>query len=358
MAARTVTADERARERPAAGRYLTLEIGRGIAATMVALAHAVSLIAEPRWFGVVAGGGALANMNVGVDFFFVLSGFVVTFVHWDDVGQRERLAHYASRRFSRVFPPYWVILCVIVPVYLAVPTFGEPRQHDWLYIATSYLLFPMPQQPVLGVAWTLTFELFFYLLLALVIRFGWRVLPLFVLWGVAIVACRVAGLDRYPWSFLGSAYGLQFLLGMAIAALLRRGRVGAPGGWLTVGLLGFFLPVFLAPNIQGLADGTVARLVFGAAAGLIIAGAVELERRGRLRAPAWLVPLGAASYAIYLSHVVTESALIRLTVALAPGALGPIAMLALLGIAAVAGGFAFHYAVERPLTRRLRRHLP
>jgi exopolysaccharide production protein ExoZ len=342
----------------ARSRFLTLEIGRGIAAIMVVVSHAVSLIAEPRWLGTAAFDGWLANMNVGVDFFFVLSGFIVTFVHWDDFGRPDRLLHYANRRFARVFPPYWVILTVIVPIYLTVPSFGVASQHDWLSIVTSYLLIPMPQQPVLGVAWTLTFELFFYVLLALVIGFGRRALALFVMWGIAIVVCLGAGLDYYPFSFFGSAYGLQFLLGMAVAAGLRKRRVRAPGTLLGVGLVGFFLPVFLWPGIQSILDGTVARLVFGAAAGLIIAGAIGLERAGRLRAPALLVPLGAASYAIYLTHVVTESALIRLFSRIAPGVLGPEAMLLALSLAAVAGGLIYHYWVERPLTRAVRRRLP
>src|SRR3954463_5354085 len=86
-------------------RFLGLELGRGIAAIMVALSHAVGLVAEPRWFGAVGFGGHLANLNVGVDFFFVLSGFIVTFVHWGDIGRRDRLANYARQRFTRVFPP-------------------------------------------------------------------------------------------------------------------------------------------------------------------------------------------------------------------------------------------------------------
>jgi peptidoglycan/LPS O-acetylase OafA/YrhL len=112
----------------------------------------------------------------------------------------------------------------------------------------------------------------------------------------------------------------------------------------------------LLPDLQQVADGVVARLVFGAAAGLIIAGAVELERTGRLRAPTLLVPLGTASYAIYLTHVVTESATIRAARTLAPG-VGPAAMLGLLAVVAVVGGLAFHRAIERPLTGAVRRAL-
>jgi peptidoglycan/LPS O-acetylase OafA/YrhL len=325
---------------------------------MVALSHAVSLVGEPRWFGTAPFGGHLVNLNVGVDFFFVLSGFIVTFVHWDDLGRRDRLGHYAKRRFTRVFPPYWIVLSLIVPVYLAVPSFGEPRQHDWAYIATSYVLFPMPQQPVLGVAWTLTLELFFYLLLGLMIRFGRRAAPLFGLWALAILACQLTGLRAYPFSFVGSEYGAQFLIGMAVAALLQTRRLPRADAVLGLGLLAFFLAMFGLREIQLVADGVYARLVFGIAAGLIIAGAVELERSGRLRLPAGLArPLGAASYAVYLTHVVTESALIRLTATVAPDAFSPNGMMLFLGAAGVAGGVAFHVLIERPLTAAIRRRL-
>ena len=351
MAERGAAADEARRG------FHSLEVGRGIAAAMVALSHALSLAAEPRWFGRVPFGGALANMNVGVDYFFVLSGFIITFVHWQDFGRPGRLGHYARRRFARIFPPYWIILSVIVPVYLAVPSFGEPRQHDWLAIIASYLLLPMPEQPVLGVAWTLTYELFFYVLLGLVIVMGRRALPLLVLWVAGIALCQLLGWRSYPASFFGNTYGTEFLLGMGAAAWLRHRRAPVPGLLLIIGLGTFFGAVFLAPTIQHEAEGAWARFLFGPAAALILIGSVELERTGRLTVPGWLVPLGAASYAIYLTHVVTESALIRGTMSVGAGALGAETMALLLALAGIVGGFAYHVAVERPTLRIVRRWL-
>lgn len=337
--------------------FQSLEVGRGVAAAMVALSHALILAAEPRWFGTVPFGGTFANMNVGVDYFFVLSGFLITFVHWQDFGRPDRLARYARRRFTRIFPPYWIILTAVVPVYLAVPSFGVPHQHDWLDIVASYLLLPMPQQPVLGVAWTLTFEVFFYLLLGLVIVMGRRALPLLVVWGAVIALCQLLGLRTYPASFFGNTYGIEFMLGMGAAAWLRRRRIPFPGLLFAAGLGLFFGATFLAPTIQLADDGAWARLVFGPAAALILIGSVELERSGRLAVPSWLVPLGSASYAIYLTHVVTESALMRGAMHLNSAALGAGAMALLLAAAGVIGGFAFHFAVERPVLRLVRRWL-
>lgn len=335
----------------------SLEVGRGIAAAMVALSHAISLVAEPRWFGTVPFGGALANMNVGVDYFFVLSGFIITSVHWQDFGRPERLRHYAIRRFTRIYPPYWIILSAIVPIYLAVPSFGEPRQHDWLAIFASYLLVPMPEQPVLGVAWTLTYEIFFYLMLGLAIARGRRALPLLLLWLATILTCQLLGLRDYPASFFGNTYGIEFLLGVAAAAWLRHRKAPMPAVLLAIGLIVFFGTAFLAPTIQNPAGGAYARFVFGPAASLILIGSVELERAGRLAVPSWLVPLGAASYAIYLSHVVTESALIRGAMKLHGAVLGAETMAVLLALAGIAGGLAYHIAVERPALHAVRRWL-
>ncbi len=339
-------------------RFATLEVGRGVAATMVALSHATSLTAEPRWLGTIPFGGALANMNAGVDFFFVLSGFLITFVHWDDFGCPTRLAHYASRRFSRIFPAYWIILSVIVPIYLMEPNFGASRQHNWIYIVASYLLIPMPQQPVLGVAWTLTYEVFFYLLLGIAVVFGRATLALFAAWLGVIVFCQIFGIISYPASFFGNAYGAEFLLGMAVAALHRNGNVRLPGFQLLAGVVVFFATTFFALNVQLPAGGTLARLIFGSASALIILGAVTLEKKGRLSVPKWLLPLGAASYAIYLSHPVIESALVRIIVRGGLGWIDAIALCFVLLAGGVIGGFAYHFAIERPVTRIVRHRLP
>jgi len=110
------------------GKIGTLEVGRGIAAFLVVLDDAGYLVAENRYFGQDAFGGLLLDGHVGVDFFFVLSGFIIATVHLPDIGDRTRLGHYAGRRFFRIMPPYWMILSVIVPVYLGSSLHG-PAWH-------------------------------------------------------------------------------------------------------------------------------------------------------------------------------------------------------------------------------------
>ena len=47
---------------------------------------------------------------MGVNFFFVPSGFIIFFAHAKDVGRPARIGTYLWRRFARVYPTYWVFI--------------------------------------------------------------------------------------------------------------------------------------------------------------------------------------------------------------------------------------------------------
>ena len=339
------------------GKIGTLELGRGVAAFLVVLDHAGYLVAENRYFGRDAFNGLLLNGHVGVDFFFVLSGFIIATVHWPDIGDRMRLGHYAGRRFFRIMPPYWVILSIVVPIYLG-SSLGVARQHQWSNVLASYLLFPMPEQPVLGVAWTLTFEAFFYLLFAGLIRFGRRFFAVFLGWILVIAVVNADGQHDYPLSFLGSPFNLQFLLGMVVAAAHRRGLPRSQTGCqylLWLGLTIFFAGVIFMRPDGVLEVPLVGRTFFGLAAAAIILGASRLEQIRDIRVPGWLQQFGAMSYSLYLSHVVVESLFMRSIPWLPTGLQTPDAVAVLVSIAALGGGWLYWRLIERPLVRLRRR---
>ena len=52
--------------------------------------------------------------HAGVDLFFVISGFVILFVHWEDIGRPQRISRYAGRRLTRILPIYWVALALTI----------------------------------------------------------------------------------------------------------------------------------------------------------------------------------------------------------------------------------------------------
>ena len=330
----------------------SLESGRFVAALLVVLHHATLIPEETRFLGYQPLNGFFFPGHMGVEFFFVLSGFIIMHAHAEDLGHPARLASYLRRRISRIFVPYWIVLAVLVPMYL-LTGMGTPDKRDWTAIVLSAFLIPQESQPVLGVAWTLTHEVLFYAVFA----FGMlsrRLLPVLAAAWIALIL-----LNQYVWSlpfpggFLLSLYNALFILGMGCAWLLRRAAVPRAGLVLTLGLTAVVASWTLELTFDLRWD--VQRILYGTSAALIILGLVELERSGRLLAPAWLVQGGAASYGIYLVHAVVQSIILN---AVFRSRLGDVipewTLFAMLVAVPVLVGFTFHRLVEKPAIRLFR----
>ncbi|MDY0884642.1 acyltransferase family protein [Dongia soli] len=328
-----------------------IEVGRGIAALLVVFHHTGSIMAEPRFFNAEPFGGHFRNFNVGVDFFFVLSGFIITWIHWNDIGLQDRIGAFAAKRFVRIFPSYWFILFPLIILYLVVTSAGQPSQRDPVNIVLSILLLPYTAQPVLGVAWTLTHEIFFYALFAVIIWGGRRALMILPIWAVAILAANILEARQaiaplaYPFSFFLSPFDLEFIMGVGAAIVLRHARIPAP--WLVAGtgVVMFLSFMWFFANIQDIS--LVGRLAFGTAATLFVLGVVEIERVRPLKLPKFLLALGAASYAVYLVHSVELSFSINLSSRFGLSTYLSLDTIALgLALVAAAFGIAYHYVIE------------
>ncbi len=335
-------------------KILSLEVARGIAAMLVVMHHAARFFEQPRYGGTVLFGGIFGEFHFAVDFFFVLSGFIIAWVHWDEIGQRNRLGHYAQRRFTRVYPPYWAVLIPLVILYQIFPQAGLDSQRDWGTIIMSFFLLPQANPPVLGVAWTLVHEVFFYALFGLILYSGKPMPALLPLWGIAILAANQYALEGILLPFIFNAYNLEFLLGILTALTLRRTRIAMPALWLCAGAGGFFYALFASWGIPLMDYPVITRLLFGSLASISILGMVELERSGRLKLHASVRMLGSASYAIYLTHTVALSFTLVLLWRYMQH-LPPTLNFAILVTVGVIAGTAFHYLIERPLTRWMRR---
>lgn len=340
-------------------RFSSIEAARAIAALGVVISHAALITAEPRYWGVMPFGGALKNLAAGVDFFFVLSGFIITTVHWDDVGKPDRLGHYAKRRFLRIFPLYWSVLIPIAIVYQIKPSFGVPWQHDPYNLFLSFFLLPNPDLPILGVAWTLTFEMFFYLMFGLAIACGTHWVKVIVAWGIAIILAQIVYADiPFPFSFFLNARNLEFLVGMACGIYLRNHNAPRPPVFLSVGIAAFAAGIAFVPEFASEQDlEIVSTLVFGTASALMVLGLIGVERVGWFkRCEQAFLAGGACSYAIYLVHPTAESFLARPAMALGQG-LSAETTATLLALGGAAAGIAAHYIIELPATTCVRRIL-
>jgi peptidoglycan/LPS O-acetylase OafA/YrhL len=81
-----------------------IQFARAVAAILVVLYHANRMLV--LYIGQSTLGAQFVFGESGVDFFFVLSGFIIFYVHGDDLGRPDRLGRYLWRRFSRIYPIY------------------------------------------------------------------------------------------------------------------------------------------------------------------------------------------------------------------------------------------------------------
>ncbi|WP_295208166.1 acyltransferase [uncultured Brevundimonas sp.] len=346
-------------------RFYGVQALRFAAATAVVGTHALDLVGARLGQETALSGGTLENFGaVGVDVFFVISGFIIATTTQGQTGVGAAGA-FLWRRFRRVAPIYWLLS---LPILIGMARGGTLSPE---VAAATFLFWPFSGLemtfPALGPGWTLCFEMLFYAGFGLAIAGGRR-----VAWGLigAYAAMLAAGLvvATPVLRFWGAPIIVEFLLGVGIAWVWR----SAPprlGLWAVgLAMLGFGLGLVVGyggiDDVRALNDpwnGLRRAAVWGLPSALLLFGVVRMERTDR--APGRLARvaafMGDASYSIYLVHVLVIRALGRLfesgMVAL-PGD----AVVGLTVVASLAAGAVVHVWLERPLLRLMTpsRHRP
>lgn len=285
--------------RPGRTRLLGIEAARGIAAMLVVFYHAARHLEKAN--GSMPWGGAGQLGHAGVDFFFVLSGFIILYVHRMDIGAPAMLGHYLKRRFMRVYPLFWIALAVWTVLALLSGS-GDRFTPAELLLQASLL----PNNGEAGVAWTLQNEILFYAMFGIAILHRRLGMALFATWFVAIgISWTLGDAPLHPALLhrLLSTFNIEFLFGMAAAYAVQTWTIARPGMLLGTGVLVFF-GYGLCENL-GMVDGyaSSAHIFYGAGAMLAVMGLAHAEAAGALPVPPLLRRLGAASYSIYLFHL-------------------------------------------------------
>ena len=343
-------------------KFQSLEMLRALAALSVVFFHTQIIFTERT--GVVPFAGLFGAGSRGVDLFFVLSGFIIAYVHADDLGRPQRLAHYFYSRFVRIYPSVWIMTLLALAVYLS--GFGGAGKADKLSLGSvvdSFFLLPQAGDALVNVTWSLKFEIFFYLLFSLAIIRKAAGLWAIVVWQAAVLALYLSG-RQLGWSWLAfylRPITLEFGLGVACAFfVLNRARFGwltAP--WLIASALALATAIFVgAELVQAYNPSGVAPLpdflVFGGSAAVIVACLSLLDIGQRIGQPRFLVSLGGASYSIYLVHFSTISLLAAILTKRERIPMNDAVFLSVALIGIVFGIF-FHHWIDRPVHRFLRR---
>jgi peptidoglycan/LPS O-acetylase OafA/YrhL len=344
-------------------KLLGIEASRGFAALLVVTVHASAMLSGSGYFGALPFGGLFKFGHAGVDFFFVLSGFIITYIHADDIGRPARLGSYARKRFIRIYPTYWAALAVMAALLVVSPTADRTEQQVGTLV-TSVFLLPYPIEPILGVAWSLKHEVMFYLLFGLLLlnrRLGLLAMGawgLLILWNVAV---SWATGDTQFHGLLGSLvfriFNIEFFFGIAVAIAIRRGWISRPRLIAVLGLALFLgVGLYEAFGPKSPVEWPPRHLGYATGAALMLWGVAGAELTGRLSVPRAVAALGAASYSLYLVHVIVLLFVRQAGLFVQPHVQLPTEVWFLIGVvSATSAGLLFCRHVEKPLLHRLSR---
>ncbi len=286
-----------------------IQILRAIAALAIALLHAFhDAEALARTLGISFAMRDRWPLEAGVDLFFVISGFVMVYASRDMFGSTASVLPFMRRRAARIIPIYWAVTIVYIVIALGGLGPVNRTKPDGWEIAASFLFIPWLSgpgpltQPVYTLGWTLNYEMFFYVLFALVLPLR-RAVAVPLLMGV-LMALVLAGqfipASQVQLHFWTRSIVLEFGFGILIGQMALSGVRPTRGLALVLAVAALALLALtkLMPHL------VIDRaLNYGLPAALIVIAALAFNDIRVENPLARLgVKLGDASYAIYLLH--------------------------------------------------------
>lgn len=328
---------------------------RGVAVLLVFITHYCTF-SEPWQGGSPAWLVPLAHLlhtagNVGVDLFFVLSGYVI---YKSLVVRRQAFGGFMARRVRRIYPAFLAVFAVYLVLSFVAPEAANlPPTGRAPYILANLLMLPglFPIKPLFAVTWTLSYEMFFYLAAPLLVgvfhRSHWagsRRVAAICACGVALVVwCGVFGAPNIRM--------VMFIAGMLLHEAMVGRSTGAPGG-VAAAVATIVVLVAAARSDLGLFKPA---LLF---AGLFVL-CLDCFRRpsGALaRLFCWtpLRWLGNMSYSYYLVHgLFLRAAFMALAHVAPPGGQAAVFFLGMMApvfVVTLAGSAVLFLSIERPLS--------
>jgi len=294
---------------------------RGLAILMVMIGH-LEHVAPGFLDGIVRQGW------IGVDLFFVLSGFLITGILWDTRGSECYFGRFYGRRILRIWPAYLLILfaafCVVpfLKWSLGGPALSIPGESlgVWVYLLflQNFIANPLYPSQFLAMTWSLAVEEQFYLIWPAVIRFVSRrvVLPCLIVGFLVLPFIRLWAMnhDFSPKSIYVNPlmHGDGLFCGAIVALWLRsakpkRKTLLLAGSILLITGLAVFVPIHPPSVVSGPSSPWVFTSVALSSTGLLLVALVS-ENLGSYLHRAFFMNrtlnfLGFISYSLYLYHV-------------------------------------------------------
>ena len=341
---------------------------RGYAAILVVIDHALLSLAN---FGVLPKRIEYLADDLGamgVHIFFVISGFIMMYIAFDSFGKPFAPRQFIAARIKRVVPLYYFATALA----LGINALAGNSPYRWTDILLSMCFLPSHAHPgsaeflypVLGVGWTLNYEMFFYLLFTCALLFKRRLGVPFIICSLLILIAAGSGLrltSQHPIDasllfeivrYFTRDIMLYFVFGIAIGLVARSSRcpsLSIPMPALIgcgLGVAEVCLCNYLIAHQQPLWRTALTMLIAILAVGFCVVA--------RQTGQSWLAEkLGDASYSIYLFHRFFVAAAVSIWLHwIGRFYWGEVCAGVLLGIG---GGYLAYALVERRLTNLVHR---
>lgn len=292
-------------------RFQALDALRGICALCVAIFH----------YRAVSQGGLVpfaGNSWLFVDFFFVLSGFVIAAAYGDRLAGGFRTTDFLLLRLGRIYPLHLAVLLAMVAVELAAlvlhhkgvfdrAPFTDHRSVNALFgsIGLIHIFGIWPGLVWNASSWSIAAELWTYGIFALACRFG-RALSFWILLALAGGSVLILALGGDPWldrTFSMSLFRCVYGFGLGVLAhRLHSNGVLRPASPAIAGMAEFAIIASCIVFVSLVASGAltlVAPIMFLLAVLIFSYEAGTVSRLLRVRVLQWL---GLLSYSIYMIH--------------------------------------------------------
>lgn len=286
------------------GRLSSIQLLRAAAAVSVCIAHAlheemfvypskaVDFLSGLPWGG-------------GVDLFFVISGFIMMYTFGNRFGTAGATYDFALRRLIRIVPPYWFFTTLIVMISIITPSLLNTAVFTPSHALLSYLFIPHTDPgpeggfyPILGLGWTLLYEMFFYVVfsIALFLNKIYGLIMIFIAFSALFIASKAGMFSILYGEFFGNTVIFEFLIGIVLAICLNDRKLT----WTATVLISIFCVLsWLYFNWLGLTE----ERLFLRAPFVIIIFLLTIHLQDT-SSRIFLIPLliGDASYTLYLVH--------------------------------------------------------
>lgn len=293
---------------------------RGIAVLLVVIYHTMPILLKYNLnFGAIP--NSFSFGYVGVDIFFVISGFIMVMISKDSFGNRNvwrihQFYKFIYFRFTRIYPLYWLYSILLLPIFFIKPEWVNSSQ-DHVDLISSFLLFPSDVLPLLLVGWTLNHEIYFYIIFGLFILFINKndLFKYSLIWFCFVLFTNIIYKENSPLiKLIINPLTIEFIFGILIGIYFIKynHRLAFAKTFLFLSFFSLFILAYYHNILPALGGNWHRVVVGGIPASLIVFFSIEVEKQG-LILNQLLIKIGDASYSIYLSHILVLNTVAKIS---------------------------------------------